>query len=62
LKLDQSLGAAQVHYTGIGGQWGQAFGLTQWKGTYQLNSDGTGYIATYPTGAVKIDIEPFSRN
>jgi len=61
-RIEADLYITWIHYTGFGGQWGHAFGITQWERAIEWVSNDSYIVGeNRPVNAVKIDIEPFQR-
>jgi len=64
-KIEVDFYVSWIHYTGIGGQWGWAFGIPNWGLRYEFLPDGTINSAkhNFDISAVsaKIDIVPYKR-
>jgi len=64
-KIEVDFYVSWIHYTGIGGQWGWAFGIPNWELRYEFLPDGTFCVrdSDFDISAVtaKIDIVPYKR-
>jgi len=62
LKFETNLYISWIQYAGFGGQWGEAFSLTQWGGTYEFDPELGGVIINEPPANVaKIHTGLFQR-
>lgn len=63
-RVESDFYISWIQHTGLfGGQWGNAFGITQWESfsSEWFSEDSHVINKPNPTNAVKIDIEPFQR-
>ena len=62
LKFEANLYISWIQYAGFGGQWGEAFSLTQWDGTYEFDPELVGVVINEPPADVmKIHTGLFQR-